>query len=291
MSSNMADIEKLLAEVAAVRQKHEAIWQRTGERFNLFSVLNVEKKEVRICRVINELLSPNGLHDQGDLYLRLFAKDVMKLTDDWSKAKVFREEPTSDDRRMDIVIEAPHHFIIIEAKIEAKDQESQLADYAKEGASHVNTNGNKLKVYYLTTDGRKPTDYSLCNRNGIQTLQEEDVQCISFKKHIIEWLGDCLKQPETFRSDTLRVNISQFLLNVRKFTNEHEWGYSERMMRNEIKEKIYELCRKNPLYLQSAYALTPILDEIFLPPSDKILGAIKKKMNVNHLNDFREDKK
>lgn len=69
-NDNIENVEKLLIETSAVIKKYEQIKRITGENFNIFSILGVESKEVIICRLIKDLISTDGSHCQGNLYLK-----------------------------------------------------------------------------------------------------------------------------------------------------------------------------------------------------------------------------
>ena len=45
---------------------------RQDASYNLFSVLEIETKEVLICRVLADLLKPRGQHRMGSVYLELY---------------------------------------------------------------------------------------------------------------------------------------------------------------------------------------------------------------------------
>ena len=126
---------ELLIHAKHIHDKYVAINQHTGEFFNIFQVLNVHYKEVPICRVLYELLSPEGSHGQGVAYLEIFMKDVLGIDknslseDEWRYIKVERERVIDSKRRIDLVIETPKKFIPIEVKIYAGEQEQQCLDY------------------------------------------------------------------------------------------------------------------------------------------------------------------
>ncbi len=109
--------------------------------FNLFEVLGVSKAEIRHSRVIAWLLDPNGSHDLGDTYLRVFLReaivsaseigiDVPNLADiysrDLSAAAVFRERHNIDILVLD---EANGYVCPIENKIESGEHSNQLSRY------------------------------------------------------------------------------------------------------------------------------------------------------------------
>ena len=49
-----------------------------NEEYNIFLVLDVHDKEVIMCRMLFDLLNPNGRHGQGDIFLNDFLKHLEK---------------------------------------------------------------------------------------------------------------------------------------------------------------------------------------------------------------------
>ena len=50
------------------------IAKETGNNFNIFEITHISQKEVPMCRILTELLDPNGSHGQNKIYLILFFK-------------------------------------------------------------------------------------------------------------------------------------------------------------------------------------------------------------------------
>lgn len=217
----MKEINLLLNEVNAIVQKYDEINRNTGGHFNIFEIAAIQTDEVRICRILKELIDPKGSHYQGDVYLRLFLKHVLKMNEDivnsdLSAAVVEREKHITGNRRIDIFINIPGKVRIpIEVKVYAGDQDAQCYDYFKYAENS--------KMYYLTPFGHKPSDSSL---NG---LKDDDVQIISFSRDIIYWLTECLKAPETIRLAPIREVLLQFIDVLNKIT-----GQTEEKMEKEI---------------------------------------------------------
>ena len=157
--------------------------------YNIFSVLQIQSKEVLICRMIADLLNPRGQHGAGAEYLKIFLRDCLgmekmdtKLAD---QAIVTAEYAIDDERRIDIVIEIGSYFLPIEVKIYAADQKSQCFDYYQ----YAKRRDAQAKVYYLTLDGHRPGKDS--TSSGSQSVPEEDIVCLSFREHILNWLKAC----------------------------------------------------------------------------------------------------
>ena len=159
---------------------------RHGERFNIFSILGVQRDENRThSRYLSELLNPAGRHGEGSRFLQAFVSDVLGHSPTInSRVKVTRELATEERRRVDIVVESPEVIIGIEVKIDAGDQKEQLHDYFKE--LHQRAKGRKDAILvYLTLDGKPPSGRSL------GCLDQESVRCLSFADDIRQWVGNC----------------------------------------------------------------------------------------------------
>lgn len=97
-----------------------------GGDFNIFSVLNMERLEVRThSALIYELLNPNGSHSQDHTYLKIFIDDIFE----------------------------------IEMKIDAGDQKNQLKTYNE----YCIQCGKKYHIFYLTLYDYEASEYSTGN--------------------------------------------------------------------------------------------------------------------------------
>jgi hypothetical protein len=66
-------IKDFLEKIEKIQSEYTKLSMLKGERFNIFSLLNLTYKEDRLhSKLIFELLNPNGSHDMGDVFLRLF---------------------------------------------------------------------------------------------------------------------------------------------------------------------------------------------------------------------------
>lgn len=217
------DIENLLREVQNIQNKYNFYEQKSGANFNIFRVLNVAENEVSICRILYELLNPQGSHGQGNLYLKLFAEKVLRLPgENFEKASVYREYTLSSKRRIDIVIKSGEWFIPIEVKIYADDQYEQCYDYYQ-AAQAPET--EKSYMYYLTLDGHIPSPESARGltekKDGTGIVEGYDeVICLSFASDMLTWLRACLSARETQNIDILRCSIVQLIGVVEMMTDQ-----------------------------------------------------------------------
>lgn len=262
-------IELLLQEISAISKKYELLNQKTGGYFNIFNIANITTDEVKICRVLYELLSPKGSHYQGSTYLNFFMKFVLNIDipeKELSSARVFREYVIDEKRRIDLVIETSERFIPIEVKIYAGDQEYQCFDYAKKAKNS--------KVYYLTRFGDNPSEYSA---KGLTKTDHgyEEVITISFAYDILRWLEICVSQKETLKITSIREVILQLMSVIRQFTDQ---------MEDEKEMEIKEILMKSSDNIRSAIAIQSSLDAAKTSLIEKLFKVIEDKVGLEKLH-------
>lgn len=259
------EIELLLQEISAISTKYELLNQKTGGYFNVFKISNLATDELTICRVLYELLSPDGSHYQGSTYLKMFIKNVLRLDiseTEMSTVKVFREYLIDEKRRIDLVIQTANRFIPIEVKIYACDQELQCYDYSK--AAH------NSKVYYITRFGDNPSEHS--TKGLAKTKNEYDeIVTISFADDILDWLESCVCQKETLKIASIREIILQFMAIIREFTNKLE---------DNKEMEIKELIMKSSDNMRSAIAIQKSIDEAKEALIWKLFKTIEEKVDI-----------
>ena len=270
-------MKKLLNNVAELSKAREVIYRVTGEKFNIFSILNIGGREFFICKVLKELLSPSGSHCQGILFLRPFVKNVLRLNipdTELAGARVYSEHYTFQGRYIDIVIETANYFIAIEVKITAKDLNRQCIDYYEE-AKHRCADENNAKIIYITPDGRKPSSESACGKEI----------CVSFGKDIHEWLSSCLNFKEIEYAVSVREIIRQFLMTIENFTG--------RAKETNTNMEVKELILSSPENLRAAFELqSGFVYEVVEDMRKRFLEAVNEKLkswNITH-GTFKDEK-
>jgi hypothetical protein len=254
---------RLLADVTDIIKRYEAERQKTGEKYNLFRIMRTGMDEVKICRVLAELLNPEGSHGRGDLYLKRFVERIGAINSVYEKigdetAWVDAEYPTNTGRRIDIVIGNGKIFAPVEVKIRAGDQPAQVADYF---AFAKTKNECHVPVIYLTVDGCQPNDPGVVEGTHYERL--------SFDYDILPWLNECLE--ETPKESRVLDNIAQLIEAVALFC-----GIAEDTKMN---DEILELITKSPDTVKAAEAIRSVSDfdnralDVFRGP---VLTLVKK---------------
>jgi len=235
---------QLLTDVAEVRKRFEARWQQTGEKYNLFNVAGIAHKEVIMCRVLADLLDPQGKHCQGCRYLRLFWETISPklnkpLELNIESTKVTAEYVIDENRRIDITLEDGSIFIPIEVKIWATDQPKQVADYFV--FSKTKNRNSHVPVLYLTVDGHEPSDFSKAG------VGKDDYVKLSFKNDILTWLEACVRgnAPET--TVPVRENLRQLIAAIKSLCGKSEDA--------EMEDAIFKLVTKDDDSVRAALAI------------------------------------
>jgi len=197
-----------------------------GNDFNLLKISGVGNSEVFThTPILKELLDPNGSHGQKDLFLKSFI-NFFKIDfniDDFITVR--KEQRIKDYGQIDLMISNRDQIIIIENKIYAKDQPSQLYRYYE----YTHNIKKKSFIIYLTLDGKKPSLSSLGRIKNIDDnylieneLKNIDINlyCLSYKKDILIWLDEVLKI--IVDKPNLVAGINQYLNLLKMLTGEIE---------------------------------------------------------------------
>ena len=209
------NVEKLLNEIGKlVVAQNERTKERYshGELFNVFNILGLESKEVRLhSSLLAELLKPNGMCGVGNAFQKAFLA-ILGLPENYivdGRVSVELSIGTTTDSergRIDIIMEDGNHAVIIENKIYAQDQPAQLLKYtnfARDNYPHG------YRLLYLTLDGKEASDDS---------AQGCPYQCISYKNEISKWLAECARI--SFDRPLVRETIRQYINLIKQLTNQ-----------------------------------------------------------------------
>ena len=242
-------------QVKAIKQKSDAVLDATGGRFNIFKILGVNQYETIHSKIIASFLNPKGTHGMKSRFLELFIHEceLDSFGFNCENAKVITEAaaPTQDkDGRIDILIKSNSKMIIIENKLLAKDQPTQLKRYdewAKE-------NSFEYKILYLTKDEHEASEQS---GDGVE------YKTISYPREITNWIEKCCL--ESAKYPLVRETLVQYKNLIEHYTG----GSMTQQAINEIVEllakdeniQIAQLITKNYIKAKKLKA-TEIFNEI-----------------------------
>jgi len=158
--------------------------QQLAERFNIFSALRVERRELAHSAFLAYLLDPTAQHDQGARILKSFLAHLnigIPAATDLEGTKVTAEQALGEHGRLDIVITLPGGMVVaIENKVDAGEQEEQIARYQQWLVDQGPALRSSHRLIFLTPDGRRPLKEN--PTTGIQ------VWCCSYEQ-IARWLS------------------------------------------------------------------------------------------------------
>ena len=220
------NVSRLLRNVHETIPKYE---EYSG--YNIFSVLEVEEKEVIMCRMLADLLNPYGQHGAGSILLRSFMENVLHvepaIIDDIDKFQVTKEypidnivsgpnesnvEPEKQPKRIDIVIHGAGHFIPIEVKIDASETGTQCWEYYQ----YALKIDSRTNLYFLTKHGTYPDkSYGIFELGKCQNR----CKCISFALDIANWLESIIKSDFEDSNNIVHAIIQQYLRAIIHFTD------------------------------------------------------------------------
>jgi PD-(D/E)XK nuclease superfamily len=263
MNSN--NIQNLLSQVAVITKKYDDIAEITGENFNIFRILKMERREVKThSAFLAELLNPRGSHGQKDVFLKLFIEEVFQdsneqnnirseitYADKFKKSnyeKVSFTESfaeyniglTSEDMenggQIDILINSEKHKIIIENKIDAIEQPKQLVRYYNYAPNEP--------LFYLTLDGKKPEEIV---GDKITLNHGTHFKCISYETHILNWLEKC--REKAVNHSLLRESLTQYINLIKLLTGQ--------TLNKKMEKEIFDICHDNPRLIEAYLSLPP----------------------------------
>ena len=218
-----------------IENRHE-IYERLAPRVNIVDILGYKDLEVSNSKLLYYIFNTHFKYYDKEIN---FAKDFSlyivgnEYKDKIKNAKfenVFREFQTKECRRIDILIVFDKFEIIIENKINAGEQESQLEDYYKDRYN----NGKEIFLVYLTRWKYEASEYSISKET-----KEELKDKIYYLSHgdIAKWIeNDILNKYEFLKFDKKYQSIYSALIQMRDnektITNPNE---ENNMEKEEIK--------------------------------------------------------
>ncbi|MBO4439578.1 MAG: PD-(D/E)XK nuclease family protein [Spirochaetaceae bacterium] len=249
------EIQNLLLQVKAIKQKSDAVLDATGGRFNIFKILDVNQYETIHSKIIASFLNPKGTHGMKSRFLELFIQEceLESFCFNCENATVITEAsaPTEwTNGRIDILIKSNSKMIIIENKLLAKDQPQQLKRYDE----WAKKNSFQYKILYLTKD-----EHEASNQSG----DGVEYKTISYPREITNWLEKCCL--ESAKYPLVRETIVQYKNLIEHYTG----GSMTQQATNEIVEllakdeniQIAQLISENFLKAKKIIA-TEIFNEI-----------------------------
>ena len=216
------DIQRFFQEVAsicALEQAQQEERNRKGENYNLFSILSIERYELKHSALIANLLDPKGSHGCGDAFLRAFFEIALKGTaypfEDCTLPHSYTEYYTGPivgdtGGRIDILVKSSSYGLIIENKIYAGDQDKQLTRYDNYGKETFGADGYLL--VYLTLYGCDASKESTATKSA----EEVGYLRLSYAEDILRWLEQCARL--AYDKPLVRESLNQYIRTIKQLT-------------------------------------------------------------------------
>ena len=216
------DIQRFFQEVASIctlEQAQQEERNRKGENYNLFSILSIERYELKHSALIANLLDPKGSHGCGDAFLRAFFEIALKeraypfvdCTLPHSYTEYYTGPIAGDTGgRIDILVKSSHDGLIIENKIYAGDQDKQLTRYDNYGKETFGADGYLL--VYLTLYGSDASKESTATKRA----EEVGYLRLSYAEDILRWLEQCVRLADN--KPLVRESLNQYIRTIKQLT-------------------------------------------------------------------------
>lgn len=245
MNYRMDTLIELLNKVRLIKREYITKQEERasrGENFNIFSVLKIQRDEEKLhSAFIAELLNPYGSHGLKDTFLNLFLQQIGLADFDFDTKEVkvdteyfigYKNRDNTEGGKIDILLTNDNKkAIIIENKIDARDQEMQLVRYNNYGRDTFGK-GN-YRLVYLTKNGDDASEKSI----GHERISYKR---ISYREDVLKWLTACLEKSAS--RPLIRETLQQYIMNLKDILN---------MMNDEISiDKLMEVVI-SPNYLSA----------------------------------------
>lgn len=275
MDTELDIIQRFFQEVENICTHEQELQEerhRKGENYNLFSILNIERYELKHSALIANLLDPKGSHGCGDAFLRAFFEIALKGTaypfESSTPPQSYTEHYTGPivgdtGGRIDILVESSHYGLIIENKIYAGDQDKQLTRYDNYGRETFGADGYLL--VYLTLYGCDASKESTATKSA----EEVGYLRLSYAKDILLWLKECVRLADN--KPLVRESLNQYIRTIKQLT------YQD--MNQEDIQKIIDLAVDHPEVVATLSS-----------KRDAIAQGIREKYIFDKLKEYADQK-
>jgi len=232
------EIEQLFTEINKFKKEQNKQKKRGLNDYNLLTTVLKYHDEVRVhSRIIASLLDIYGSHYQDTFFLDKFLEIVGIQDYNSSNSKIYLEH-----KQIDLYLTDGTRHIIIENKIWARDQKSQIKRYIKTILEENNDlKDSDIYVIYLSINRETPSSYSLgkvdnttkeeyfkINGNILEYKGEEEILkdkkikliSLHYKDKILEWLNKC--QYEVQNITNLNEVFNQYINVVKMLSGKYK---------------------------------------------------------------------
>lgn len=238
-------------------ENRQEIYERLAPRVNIVDILGNTYYEVQNSKLLYYIFNTHfkyydkEINFAKDLALYIVGNEYKDKIKDAKFENVYREFQTKEGRRIDILIVFDKFEIIIENKINAGEQESQLEDYYKDRYN----NGKEIFLVYLTRWKYEASEYSISKET-----KEELKDKIYYLSHgdMAKWIeNDILSKYDFLKFDKKYQSIYSALIQIRDnektITNPNEENNMEKEEIKKFFEKnnYFDLSNNNKLSMEN----------------------------------------
>lgn len=181
-------------------------------QYNVLTEINSPHKEALHSSLIASLLKE---HEILCAFIKLLSGKININSDELIDGAVDTEFVCPDSKRIDILVrlkfkpggskEPSYRVLIIENKIDARDQPQQLDNYYA-ALKDLGYTSKEIVLLYLTRKGLKPSEYSIC----ADTEENASLIKLSYKEHIMRLLKDSLALETVQQNFRLKSTIQSY---------------------------------------------------------------------------------
>lgn len=181
-------------------------------QYNVLIEINASRKEALHSSLIASFLKE---HEILCAFIKLLSDKININSDELIDAAVDTEFVCSESKRIDILVrlkfkpsisKAPYYrVLIIENKIDARDQPQQLDNYFA-ALKDLGYTSKEIVLIYLTPEGDGPSEDSLCAANK----ENASLIKLSYKEHIMKLLKDSLALETVQQNFRLKSTIQSY---------------------------------------------------------------------------------
>lgn len=181
-------------------------------QYNVLTEINSPHREALHSSLIASLLKE---HEILCAFIKLLSSDININSDELIDAAVDTEFVCPDSKRIDILVrlkfkpggskEPSYRVLIIENKIDARDQPQQLDNYYA-ALKDLGYASKEIVLIYLTPEGDDPSEYSIC----ADTKENASLIKLSYKEHIMRLLEDSLALETVQQNFRLKSTIQSY---------------------------------------------------------------------------------
>lgn len=245
---------------------------RDSSELNILNIIGKAADEHNHSKILNTLFTRIHPKNGRDSFLTLFLKKLGIENIDEDEFSVEREYRCDPYGQMDFKFESKNLCIVLEIKIYAEDGQNQLRRYEQ----YCLENKKDYRIFYLTLDGHKPSKQSI---EGFEN--ENKLECISFKEHILPWLEDCLN---LVKDEEIKASfILQYISTLKNLIEEDKYKMAGLIEKTEDAKTIAFLYEK---------ALIPKMQSVlenFLEGLGERIKENKKVLEYIHFDNSIED--